>query len=186
MKLIKIIKDEELGLSATDPAPVTRRREAVRAILLDGEGRVGLICATAGGFYKLPGGGINKGETKEAALHREVIEEAGYEIEIVGEVGQIIEYRLNNPDRPGSGLEQISYCYVARATKYVGANLMEDEAGDGFELIWVENVEKAIGLIKAIKARATNWTNEYEITFYEAREQALLEAYLALGASDIC
>src|SRR5882757_5230724 len=38
----------------------------------------------AKGFYSLPGGRVEFGESLHAALHREIAEETGLEIEIVG------------------------------------------------------------------------------------------------------
>lgn len=59
-------------------APVFRR-PSVRGIILR-EGKVAMMHSLKYGYYKLPGGGIEKGETLEQTLIREVAEEAGLQV----------------------------------------------------------------------------------------------------------
>jgi TDG/mug DNA glycosylase family protein len=54
-------------------------REAVRAVVVDGRGRVLLLSweSPGGRWWITPGGGILAGESEEAALRRELLEEVG-------------------------------------------------------------------------------------------------------------
>jgi len=107
-------------------------REAARAIVYDKESNVALLHVTSKQYYKLPGGGLDKGEDKLTALKRECIEEIGCDVEVTGEIGTLTEYRkLFN-------IKQISYCYTA---KVVGEKrspaFTEKELSDGFEIVWL-------------------------------------------------
>lgn len=44
------------------------------------------------GFYWLPGGGLEAGESHEQGLRREMLEETGYAVEILGELGRANEF----------------------------------------------------------------------------------------------
>jgi len=57
---------------------ITRPRTiGVRAILLDRDGRIALVRHTYVDQWYLPGGGVKKGESIDAALFRELAEEVG-------------------------------------------------------------------------------------------------------------
>lgn len=72
------------------------RRNGVRAIIFV-EGRL-LLIENDFGEVKLPGGGVEAGESEIDALIREVREETGYEVirESIRPFGEILEKRLSN------------------------------------------------------------------------------------------
>ena len=63
------IKDYEAGYNVY-------RRPSARGIILQGD-RIALVYSGREHYYKFPGGGIQGGEDKKAALVREVREETG-------------------------------------------------------------------------------------------------------------
>ena len=77
----------------------------------------------AKGFYSLPGGRVEFGETLHVALHREVDEETGLKIEIAGLAG----WREVLPESPGSG----HYLIMSFAARWVaGEPVLNDELDD--------------------------------------------------------
>jgi 8-oxo-dGTP diphosphatase len=75
------------------------------------------------GFYSLPGGRVEFGESLHAALHREVDEETGLKIEIVGLAG----WREVLPGTTGRG----HYLIMSFASRWVaGEPVLNDEHDD--------------------------------------------------------
>jgi 8-oxo-dGTP diphosphatase len=75
-----------MNANPTEPTDYLERRVA-KAVIVNDEG----LTLTQGPY--LIGGGVEEGETFEQALHREAIEEAGIEVEIVRPLGVIVGYR---------------------------------------------------------------------------------------------
>ena len=63
-----------------------RIREAVRALVVDGDGRVLLVRFEfpAGTRWALPGGGLDAGESDHEGLRRELLEEIGLDDPVIG------------------------------------------------------------------------------------------------------
>lgn len=69
-------------------------RHSARAIIIS-ESRIAMIHSLENNYYKLPGGGIEHGESKENALIRETLEETGLHVipESIEELGYIHRIR---------------------------------------------------------------------------------------------
>ena len=162
--LIAEFRDSDFGFPEDGDENCFKERNAARAVLIDDDYRVALIDATNRGYYKLPGGGIDEGELIEEALRREVLEEAGYEIEPLCPLGYTHETRHK--------FEQFnnSYAWLARAKKEVGRNLMEDEIEDGFEVKWFDSIDDAIAAVEKVDVSDMI----YQAHFFTARELAIL------------
>ena len=111
-------------------------RPTVRGII-EKDGKLGLIYEAEGDSYGFPGGGIEKGETYEEALLREVEEETGLLVlpESITEYGGAL--RLNKSTKfPETVFEQENFYFKCRVRDEMGnRNLQEGE--EGFELVFV-------------------------------------------------
>jgi len=133
-----------------------RVREAARAIVLDKEDKIALIYSTNNEYYKLPGGGVEKDENYKEALRRECLEEIGCDIEIINELGSIVEYRKEEK------LNQISYCYITKIVGEKGKPKFDDnEIKQKFEPVWM-SIEEA--LKRMYKTKTQVYQSSYMLT----------------------
>lgn len=129
MQLLGLINPEHVTEEEVQGYSV---REAARAVVTDAEGAIALLHVVNEQYYKLPGGGIEDGEDRIRALVRECLEEIGCYIEVVCEVGKVVEYRKIFT------LKQTSYCYVACVRGPKGApEFTQSERDKGFEVVWM-------------------------------------------------
>jgi len=169
MKLLREITEKELDLKKLSKVPKEYRiRKAAKAIVMH-DGKIALMYVSKYKYHKLPGGGIRKKETIENALRREVLEEVGCEIEILGEVGMIIELR----DR--WNLKQISYCFLAEITgELKKQGFTKEEMKEGFVLKWVQ-LDEAISLLKNDKPGNDegHFIRQRDLTFLKKADELL-------------
>ncbi len=159
MRQIKVI-----NLEGALEQEVTQYRETARAIVFDENKLVALLHSTKNFYYKLPGGGIEKGEDIKTALDRECREEIGCSVEVLSELGSIVEYRKK------FNLKQTSYCYIARLLGEKGSSLLtQDEVDEGFETVWLP-FDEALKRVK--ESSPTIYEGPYMVT----RDTAFLEA----------
>jgi len=124
---------------------------AVRSVIFDKDMNTAILDVMDGTYYKIPGGGIEDGETEMEALHREMREEAGCEVEVLD---KIAEFSFCNTDKNAT---YYSTCYVSRLVGDKGEpSFDEDEQSRNYKLVWM-NAEEAIKLLEQTKPE-----NEYE------------------------
>lgn len=152
-----------------EAASVLKTRSAARGVVFDQHNKVALLPVTAHNYYKLPGGGIEEGEDTLEAFRRECLEEIGSDVEVVQELGSVVEYRVE------FSLVQTSYCFVG---KTIGDRketaFTQHEMDQGFkQAVWVF-LDEAIELMK-------NQANNYEGKFIVERDTFLLNKVKQLG-----
>lgn len=150
----------------------TYERHAVRALIC----RDGLMLMQQGtrGDYKLPGGGMERGENQLEALRREVLEETGLTILPGSEqpFGQVTERRRDYRESDRNFIQQ-SFCYVCCAADSTAAPAMTaQELSWGLHPVWV-TLDQAI---------ATNRRLDHED--WALRDTRILECFRDMQKED--
>lgn len=166
--LIDDIDDKDVGLA-------DKKREAgkdysfklgSRAILLNDKDQVALIHSVNRGWYKLPGGGREKDELARENLERELIEETGYKVDVLQNMGVCRNVRHDWQ------MAAEAQMYLCRAGEFVGKQQMEDEIEDGDTLEWFDSFDAAIDALKSVKLEEIGFYGAY---FFTRREIDALE-----------
>ncbi|HEX6461844.1 MAG TPA: NUDIX domain-containing protein [Candidatus Saccharimonadales bacterium] len=94
MNLLCEIRDSTIftGTQNHDPSNFAKK-ETSRVVLLNNFGQVALLNVERYNYHKLPGGGIEAGESPRQALGRELLEEMGCRARVIAEIGIVVEYK---------------------------------------------------------------------------------------------
>lgn len=139
MKLLKIFDNRRTKIGAQ---PIIYRN-AVRAIIYK-SGKLLMVYSEKSKEFKFPGGGIERDESREVALRREVLEEVGHTIKSVNESLGYTDQIYNDIYDDEKYFYQRSYYYFCEVEQeYVGMKLSESELALRFLPKWVE-IDEAI------------------------------------------
>src|SRR5882724_311079 len=83
-----------------------KTRSCAYAVIANPDGRIAAVQENPGRMY-LPGGGLELLETPGEAIHREVLEELGCQVQLTGCIGQSLHY-----------METDGHCQATYATFY--------------------------------------------------------------------
>lgn len=149
-------------------------RYAARSIVLNDDGCVAVFHKKNKNEYKLPGGGVEPGEDKIEALKREVLEEAGCDVEILDYLGETIE------EKSKTNFLQISYVYLTKVIENKHQLfLTQKEMDEGGEILWLnldtayEKVNDSLNHIIGSK-----YDSYYQTLFMVKRDALILKYYI--------
>ena len=103
-------------LNDPDAPKANSIRPAVSAIVTDGQNAILLILRTDNGYWSIPGGGVQPGESLKGAAAREVKEETGIDCEVTGLVGIYSDPNHVAAYDDGEVRQEFSICFTTRMT----------------------------------------------------------------------
>ena len=169
--IIGIIKDNDIGMENIElNDPIVR--VAARGIVLNGD-KVAIFHKENKNEYKLPGGGMDEGETPEECFAREAREEIGCVLENIVKLGVIEEHK------GATNFKQISHVFVANVKEDLHKlDLTEKEKTEGGKMLWVD-LNTAIKLVEGSfdKLKAGVDETVYMSKFIIKRDLAILNYY---------
>lgn len=173
MNVITEITDEVFGLEIQEFNNPYMRYGA-RGIVKRNDGKIAIFNKVNKNEYKLPGGGIDKGEEPDEAFKREVMEETGCKIENVKFLG--ITKELKSYDN----FQQISYIFKADVNEITAKlKLTSKEIDEGGQVIWMgvtEALEKITNCLNDLKE--SKYENIYHSKFINYRDKEILRYYI--------
>lgn len=136
-------------------------REAVKGVIINGK-QILMIHSQQNGDYKFPGGGVEKSESPEETLIREIKEECGAVVREIGEkIGTVIEYKkaLEAEYDVFKMVSDYYLCQVSETKSELDLDPYEQELG--FHPVWV-TISEAISQNKKVlaskKENISKWT----------------------------
>ena len=120
----------------TDATPPLRYVTSARAIVMHGD-QVLVVEDQDGTRHVIPGGRLEASELPEAALHREIAEETGWQVEGVRQLG-LLHFRHLTPKPPDYRYPYPSFIqviYRAEAIRHDPGRVIDDDYVVGAELV---------------------------------------------------
>lgn len=161
MKLLASLRDDQYPFTYTDHVRLIARgvvyndKKEIALIKLHGQDKFGNR-----NYYELPGGGVKDTETNEEAFVREIIEEVGWKVKIIAELGEVDDF-YNLIHR-----ENHNFYFLGSCLSYVGTKLEDYEKAIMEKVIWV-SIDEAIAIFK-------NMNNQGCATLVKRRELPIL------------
>lgn len=142
-----------------NPHGTTVERQAVRAVIFDGE-KLLLVYSPVAKDYKFPGGGVIGGENPGQALEREILEECGARLaRVIREIGDIVEY-AHAKEPEFETFKMTSRYFLCEVDAFVAQQSLDDyEAELEFQPVWVKIGEALqINRIRLEQPNPSRWT----------------------------
>ena len=172
--LIGKVTDKDLGLEIVKNTKIPVIRKSARGIILNKDGKIAVINKKNKNEYKLPGGGLEEGESPKLTFARECEEELACKVKVDKKLGVIIE------DKSKENFKQLSHVFIGnKLDDLKNTNLTLQEEEEGLQCVWVSK-EEALKLLKeSLKnLKGSKYDNLYRTKFVVIRDIKILEYYI--------
>lgn len=172
MKCIKVLTDADFGLENKE-LNNPRIRYGARGIIINKDNKIAILNKQFKNEFKLVGGGIKENEDPKLAFQREVLEEAGCNIEIINEIGTIEEIKSHD------NFKQTSYLFVGKVIGEIGIpSFTQKEIDEGARILWLD-IDDAMDKIKESENNliASKYESVYHTKFIVRRDYEILKYY---------
>ena len=171
--VIAVITDSDFNLEKKELNKPFMRYSS-RGIVFNKDGMIAVFHKAKMNEYKLPGGGIEKGESFCEAFKREVFEETGCKIKNIEEIGITIEEKTQN------NFCQISHVFKAEVLNNTNRlHLTNKEIEEGGNLLWLDINDAYNKIMESINNFvATNYESKYQNLFIIKRDALILKYYI--------
>ena len=144
-------------------------KPSARTVIFDDNNLFAIIDVRNGEYFKIPGGGIEEGETPFQAAIREALEESGCEIKIIQKIGEnkIVDESKNTIYH--------SICYLAKKIQTIGFPSFDNwEKFNQMRVIWVD-INQAIKLFRSAtpKDSISSQINQRDLNFVLTAKEIL-------------
>lgn len=145
-------------------------RPTVKAIVVN-EGRFGFVTNPIHGFLLLPGGGAESNNLRKE-IKRECIEEMSCEVEVLGKVGRVLEYR-NRDSR-----KYRTVCFAVKVTGEARGQKSTDEKRNDLYVVWLKKNEAVDILQDQVSQVMQGEVEFYNTAFNIIRDNLFFTTYL--------
>ena len=136
-----------------DPSWPKSYRPSVRGIIIEKDNLISLIYSQKYHFYKLPGGGIEEGESHLETLIREVDEETGLAVipDSVQEFGEALRIQKSSTLKDTIFVQQNFY-YICQTTDQIHSQHLDQDEQEADFILKTVSLDEAIATNQAFIA----------------------------------
>ena len=151
-----------------DPSWPKSYRPSVRGIIISNDNLISLIYSQKYHFYKLPGGGIEEGESHLETLIREVDEETGLTVipDSVQEFGEALRIQKSSTLKDTIFVQQNFY-YICQTTNQIHPQHLDQDEQEADFILKTVSLDEAIATNQAFIAN-------YQGTPTECKEEMVI------------